>query len=211
MIVLIFKFIFFKEHLYNPNSKTNSKGFIENYIRNQRSSNPIYEQIKGKYGKRKVEELILEGELLDEAAFEENVTFLRHKVARTSNDRDKISKKMLLIHVNRYIWIQETAPTLTDILNKYPRYIDCVELVCYDLFFQTDLFILKVYFFFKVNDDFKNWFPSIESESLLQQWDKVQAGIYKISMNSRNPYIKQLLVSYNEKLEYEGKYFLKIF
>ena len=77
----------------------------------------------------------MEGELLDEAAFEENVTFLRHKVARTSNDRDIISKKMLLIHVNRYIWIQETAPTLTDILNKYPRYIDCVELVCYDLFF----------------------------------------------------------------------------
>ncbi len=125
MIRLFFK----QEHLFNPKSTT-SKGFIENHIRNQRSHNPIYEDKKRPYSKRKADEIIIEGELIENATENENITFLKQKIVRTSKDRDVVAERMLKIHVNRCLWIREKAPSLTEILTKYPRYVDCVELVC---------------------------------------------------------------------------------
>jgi hypothetical protein len=48
---------------------------------------------------------------------------------RNSNDRDIVAARMLKLNVNRLVWILKVVPSITDILDKYPRYIDCVELV----------------------------------------------------------------------------------
>ena len=43
----------------------------------------------------------IEGELMEVAAENENINFLKQKTVRTSKDRDVVATKMLLIHVNR--------------------------------------------------------------------------------------------------------------
>jgi hypothetical protein len=120
--------LFIKEHLFNPDSTKGS--FIENFLRNQRSSNPIYKDIKGPYKQKENEEIILEGDLVNEEKVSEIISLLKSKTISNRNDRDDVSKRMAEIHVNRFIWISELNPSLTEILSKYPRYVDCVELVC---------------------------------------------------------------------------------
>ena len=115
--------------MYNPKSKTGSKGFLETRIRHQRSKTVIYETDKGEYKKKKIDEIVIEGEKVENDTEEETILLLKQKVVRTTADRDGISNRMSLIHVNRFIWIRNDAPSLTEILSKYPRYIDCVEIV----------------------------------------------------------------------------------
>ena len=93
-------FSILKEHLYNR-----SKGFLEIYIRNQRSSNPVYHHVKRVYGKRKVTETILEGDVVDQNDEESCIIYLKNLIVSNSNSRDDVSKRMEMIHVNRYIWI----------------------------------------------------------------------------------------------------------
>ena len=65
--------------------------------------------------------LIVEGEELDELTENENIQFLKHKVVRNSNDRDIVAARMLKLNVNRLVWILKVVPSITDILDKYPR------------------------------------------------------------------------------------------
>ncbi len=103
---------------------------MEVYIRNQRSNNVIYSSIKGIYGKRKAENnIIIEGEVEEESIVETTIAFLKHKIIANQNDRNIVSQRMERIHVNRFLWIQESSPSLTEIINRYPRYKDCFELV----------------------------------------------------------------------------------
>ncbi len=93
-----------------------SKGFLEIYIRNQRSSYPVYHHVKGVYGKRKATETILEGDVVGQNDEESCITYLKNLIVSNTNSRDDVSKRMEMIHVNRYIWIRSGNPTLTDIL-----------------------------------------------------------------------------------------------
>ena len=81
-----------KEHLYD---QKNLKGFIENFIRNQRSSNPAFKAVKGVFGKRKVNDdhVFIVGNLIDEELESNNIEFLRKKVVRSENDRDSVSTR----------------------------------------------------------------------------------------------------------------------
>jgi hypothetical protein len=63
-------------------------------------------------------------------------------IVKNENDRNRVSQLMELIHVRRYIWIFHNSPTITDILEDYPRYIKCVELVSFNLRFDKLTFIL---------------------------------------------------------------------
>ncbi len=115
--------------MYNPNTAKNS--FIETYIRNQRSDNPIHAHNKRSYVKKSEEEpnIFIRGEIANEDQFLVVTNLLKNKVVANSNDRDEVSKRMFEININRYQWIHTSHPTITDILSQFPRYTDCPELV----------------------------------------------------------------------------------
>lgn len=80
--------------------------------------------IKGVYGKRKAKEVVLEGVLQTDTTDLETISFLKRKVILNQNDRNIVNSRMEKIHVNRYVWIQNMAPSITEILDRYPRYKD---------------------------------------------------------------------------------------
>ena len=125
----ITKLFIFKRILFN---EENHSGFIEIYLRNKRSHDPIFSKIKRKYRKRKIfnaEEFVVSGELQPQEKVDNITAYLQNLVIRTSNDRDNAILRMSEINLNRLTWIQEKKPTITDILETYPIYLSCIEIV----------------------------------------------------------------------------------
>ena len=83
------------------------------------------------------------GEELDAVKEDEIIQFLKHKTVRNSSDRDFVANNMSKIKMNRLWWILKIVPSITEILQKYPRYVDCVELVS-----KSFTFRFKFYFLF---------------------------------------------------------------
>jgi hypothetical protein len=70
----------------------------------------------------------MHGEIVSEEEFGGVIKLLKIKNVVNNNDREDVSQKMFQINVNRYIWIHQSNPTLTDILARFPRYTDCIEI-----------------------------------------------------------------------------------
>lgn len=126
--------IFFKEHINDPE---NHSGFLGWFIRNQRSRNPM---ITTRSYKRKLED---EAEVNDDVNLdcddnENTICYLKHKFINTEEDRQDIIKAMTKSQQNRLKWIKNDSPTLTDILERYPKYLEIHFLVRF-LFLLTYL------------------------------------------------------------------------
>ena len=107
-------------------------GYLETYIRNKRSRDPLFNNIKRKYAKRNKPELEafeITSDFLDEEHVAGVIYYLKNASIRTGPDKENVFKRMAEISINRLIWIQEQKPTLTDIFTEYPVYLDFVELV----------------------------------------------------------------------------------
>ncbi len=93
----------------------------------------MYNNIKRKYKKRKRtetdNELVLEGELKDDKYCEGVIAFLKTFVAKTKSDKQTIYSRMEEIRINRIVWISQNHPSLTEIFDTYPKYLDNIELV----------------------------------------------------------------------------------
>jgi hypothetical protein len=63
-------------------------------------------------------------EIVSEEEFVGFIKLLKIKNVVNNNDREDVSQKMFQINVNRYIWIRQSNPTLTDILARFSRYTD---------------------------------------------------------------------------------------
>ena len=70
----------------------------------------------------------MHGEIVSEEEFVGVIKLLKIKNVVNNNDREDVSQKMFQINVNRYIWILQSNPTLTDILARFHRYTDCIEI-----------------------------------------------------------------------------------
>ena len=127
-------------------------------------------------------------------------------IVKNENDRNRVSQLMELIHVRRNIWIFHNSPTITDILEDYPRYIDCVELVSFNLRFYKLTFILNyIVITFKITEDFSRWFSSADCDCLLKKWKSIEKGIIKFIENSNKLNIVKLAEEYNGLTNEDGK------
>jgi hypothetical protein len=55
--------------------------------------------------------------------------YIRTKVVNTESDKNDILNAMVFTREHRFKWIKQASPTLTDILNEYPKYIQLPYLV----------------------------------------------------------------------------------
>ena len=57
------------------------------------------------------------------------IYFLKNVSIKSESDKRDILNRMAEISLQRYLWIQETSPSITEILNEYPVYFDVIEIV----------------------------------------------------------------------------------
>ena len=124
------------------------RGFLENFLRNKRSYDPLYKTIKRPYKKRQRDEYVVYGNEVDDDHYESVVRFLQNITAQSTRDKETVYKKMKEIEINRFIWFHEKQPTLTDIFENFPKYLNHIELVKqnyinYQKLFYDDFSILR--------------------------------------------------------------------
>lgn len=114
-----------KNHIYD--CKTN-KGFLEHNIRNKRSRSKSIDIQKREYSKRIQEDVVS----FDTASNEvENIINWLNNTVNNEHSREQILLKMKSITEYRINWILAEMPTITEILSKFKRYLDCEILVNY--------------------------------------------------------------------------------
>ena len=194
--------------LFNEETHT---GFLEAYIRNKRSNDPVFTRVKRKYTKRirsddddnEDDNSITNSEKLEPIEAEKIKSYLKNLNIKTRTDRENAFKRMAEISGNRLAWIKEVKPTVAGILQEFPIYLECVELVSKMLFIISS-FLNATLVIFKINEDFKTWFHHIQADRFLLEWNSIQSGIFKFARYSRNDHIRHLMDLYNEKLNENG-------
>ena len=104
-------------------------------MRNKRSHDPLFKATKRKYTKRKqfeddkvqlTEEI---GDPVDESHYVNTIRFLQTFRVKNSSDKETVNKLMQEIEINRLQWIHRDLPSITEIFEMFPKYLDHIEIV----------------------------------------------------------------------------------
>ncbi len=127
-----------KEHIYDAK---NNKGFLEAVIRNTRSRTKSLDIDKREYNKKKITEIATQ--LLDDDTINGAINWLNNTSVHDEDKINQILLKMRSIRDYRVHWITTESPSLTEILDKFKRYVDCEILVSNIILFFNLLGIIK--------------------------------------------------------------------
>jgi hypothetical protein len=72
-------------------------GFLENYLGNKKSYDPLYKTIKRPYKKRQRDESVVYGNEVDDDHYESAVRFLQNITAQTASDKETVYKQIYLV------------------------------------------------------------------------------------------------------------------
>ena len=102
------------------------------FLRNNISRNPKYNANKGAY-KRTLQTTT---EIINDLDDERSINLMKHKNMVTSLDRDEVLSLMRSTRVIRQQWIATKIPSITEILEKYPKFLE-TEYFVSSLLFQN--------------------------------------------------------------------------
>ena len=111
------------------------------------------------------------------------------------------------IRINRIVWISQNHPSLTEIFDTYPKYLDNIELVSSKL---LNFIVYKYYkyinIYFQINEDFKSVYTNVQHDQLLIKWLAIENGLFKLGKCSKSNYVADLIRKFNDKLNSDGQY-----
>lgn len=117
-------YLIFKEHIYDQEK---NRGFLEWHIRNLRSNNQSIDTRS--YKKRQKPDDSFENETEDKIEIERTVTLLKNIFVNTQDDKETVESGMNQTYKSRIKWIQKNKPTITRILEEYPKFKELPFLV----------------------------------------------------------------------------------
>lgn len=131
----------FKEHFFNPKSH---RGHLGWWIRRYRSKNPV---IQTRPYKRSINLVDNEPETNIMTDLENYIIFMKNKFICTDQDKRDVEDAMEKTKKYRLEWIKTKAPSITEIIEKYPKYLQIFHLVVFYYFFTfyqkiTNLIVL---------------------------------------------------------------------
>jgi hypothetical protein len=110
---------------------------LEAVVRNTRSRVKGLDIEKRDYKKKEKNTDVEKQAISDDIAG--TINWLNNTTAHDEDKRNQILQKMRSIREYRMNWITTISPSLTEILNKFKRYIDCEILVSKKIFISSIL------------------------------------------------------------------------
>ncbi|CAF0991420.1 unnamed protein product [Brachionus calyciflorus] len=114
------------EHFFNPKSH---RGHLGWWIRRYRSKNPV---IQTRPYKRSINLVDNEPETNIMTDLENYIIFMKNKFICTDQDKRDVEDAMEKTKKYRLEWIKTKAPSITEILEKYPKYLQIFHLLITD-------------------------------------------------------------------------------
>jgi hypothetical protein len=108
---------------------------LEAVVRNTRSRVKGLDIEKRDYKKKEKNTDVEKQAISDDIAG--TINWLNNTTAHDEDKRNQILQKMRSIREYRMNWIKTESPSLTEILNKFKRYIDCEILVSKKIFISS--------------------------------------------------------------------------